>query len=219
MKSRNISDKAASGGCVARLVRFFISIFFIGSICNSRGEVLTFSDLLSHGLRVERWVGNDLHYLQPLDNEGLQRLNFVIPTVTSGSSLGHLDASLKVDQSELHPEFTKMMALGGPCCPLCGRCGNLAAYHDPDQSEHRGDNSNDASYNDWFHVILCGVVSGFIGIGVGSLYLAIKLGLFPLANVKGVARRRKDVQSEANEGRYPPLPLPSCSLLGFYYPA
>jgi hypothetical protein len=29
-------------------------------------------------------------------------------------------------------------------------------------------------------------------------------------NVKGVARRRKDVQSEANEGRYPPLPLPSC---------
>jgi hypothetical protein len=59
-------------------------------------------------------------------------------------------------------------------------------------------------------VILCGVVSGFIGIGVGSLYLAIKLGLFPLANVKGVARRRKDVQSEANEGRYPPLPLPSC---------
>ena len=34
-----------------------------------------------------------------------------------------------------------------------------------------------------------------------------------LENVKGVARRRLDVQSEANEGRYPPLPLPSCSLL------
>jgi hypothetical protein len=32
-----------------------------------------------------------------------------------------------------------------------------------------------------------------------------------LHNVKGVARRRLDVQSEANEGRYPPLPLPSCS--------
>jgi hypothetical protein len=34
-----------------------------------------------------------------------------------------------------------------------------------------------------------------------------------LPNVKGVARRRMDVQSEANEGRYPPLPLPSCSAL------
>ena len=30
-------------------------------------------------------------------------------------------------------------------------------------------------------------------------------------NVKGVARRKEDSQSEANEGRYPPLPLPSCS--------
>jgi hypothetical protein len=36
-----------------------------------------------------------------------------------------------------------------------------------------------------------------------------------LQNVKGVARRRLDVQSEANEGRYPPLPLPSCSASSF----
>jgi hypothetical protein len=36
-----------------------------------------------------------------------------------------------------------------------------------------------------------------------------------LHNVKGVARRRMDVQSEANEGRYPPLPLPSCSPSSF----
>ena len=32
-----------------------------------------------------------------------------------------------------------------------------------------------------------------------------------LANVKGVARRKENSQSEANKGRYPPLPLPSCS--------
>lgn len=50
---------------------------------------------------------------------------------------------------------------------------------------------------------------------------AIKMGrivanfFIVLANVKGVARRRLDVQSEANEGRYPPLPLPSCSHLPF----
>ena len=31
------------------------------------------------------------------------------------------------------------------------------------------------------------------------------------ANVKGVARRRLSCQSEAKEGRCPPLPLPSCS--------
>jgi hypothetical protein len=31
------------------------------------------------------------------------------------------------------------------------------------------------------------------------------------ANVKGVARRKEGYQSEANEGRYPPLPPPSCS--------
>jgi hypothetical protein len=29
-------------------------------------------------------------------------------------------------------------------------------------------------------------------------------------NVKGVARRKEDSQSEAKEGRCPPLPLPSC---------
>jgi len=32
-------------------------------------------------------------------------------------------------------------------------------------------------------------------------------------NVKGVARRKEGGQSEAKEGRCPPLPLPSCSLL------
>ncbi len=32
-------------------------------------------------------------------------------------------------------------------------------------------------------------------------------------NVKGVARRKEDSQSEAKERRYPPLPLPSCSPL------
>jgi hypothetical protein len=30
-------------------------------------------------------------------------------------------------------------------------------------------------------------------------------------NAKGVARRKVDCQSEAKEGRCPPLPLPSCS--------
>ena len=35
------------------------------------------------------------------------------------------------------------------------------------------------------------------------------------ANVKGVARRKVDEQSEANDGRYPPLPLPSCSFSSF----
>jgi hypothetical protein len=34
-----------------------------------------------------------------------------------------------------------------------------------------------------------------------------------LPNVKGVARRKEGGQSEAKEGRCPPLPLPSCSLL------
>ena len=34
-------------------------------------------------------------------------------------------------------------------------------------------------------------------------------------NVKGVARRKVDEQSEANDGRYPPLPLPSCSFSSF----
>lgn len=32
-----------------------------------------------------------------------------------------------------------------------------------------------------------------------------------IENVKGVARRKVDCQSEAKEGRCPPLPLPSCS--------
>lgn len=35
--------------------------------------------------------------------------------------------------------------------------------------------------------------------------------LCSLPIVKGVARRKLGYQSEANKGRYPPLPLPSCS--------
>ena len=34
---------------------------------------------------------------------------------------------------------------------------------------------------------------------------------FSWHNAGGVARRKLSCQSEANEGRYPPLPLPSCS--------
>ena len=35
-------------------------------------------------------------------------------------------------------------------------------------------------------------------------------------NVKGVARRKEDLQSEANEETSPPLPLPSCSSSSFF---
>jgi hypothetical protein len=45
-----------------------------------------------------------------------------------------------------------------------------------------------------------------------ALIETIAMRFICLPNVKGVARRRMDVQSEANEGRYPPLPLPSCSV-------
>jgi hypothetical protein len=38
-----------------------------------------------------------------------------------------------------------------------------------------------------------------------------------LADVRGVARRRMDVQSEANEGRSPPLPPPSCWASSFVF--
>jgi hypothetical protein len=36
-------------------------------------------------------------------------------------------------------------------------------------------------------------------------------------NVKGVARRKEDSQSEAKERRYPPLPPPSCSPLSLLW--
>lgn len=51
---------------------------------------------------------------------------------------------------------------------------------------------------------------------VGNQLQAIDLAEGPayefLPNVKGVARRKEDSQSEANEGRYPPLPPPSSPL-------
>ena len=92
------------------------------------------------------------------------------------------------------------------------------------ESEIKADKSGDQTWDDrllkylhcvqWGVVLVVGVICFIVGY-VSSWAidaLRVRRGLpKSLHNVKGVARREEDGQSEANEGRCPPLPLPACS--------
>jgi len=97
-----------------------------------------------------------------------------------------------------------------------GRAGLQEANERSQQSADNNSTGGDQSYKDGIghrldrESLLLGMLWA-LAFGGGMLIGAFVTSLILRQNVKGVARRKVDCQSEAKEGRCPPLPLPSCS--------
>lgn len=91
-----------------------------------------------------------------------------------------------------------MLALGGSGGTVCGSSGNPTANDNSDKAKYGANNGYEGGYKQWIHVILCGIAAGVLGIAVGSLYVALRLGLVSLRGA-GFRGKRESIANDARE--------------------
>ena len=168
-RPKDIFDRAASGGCVSRLVRFFI--FRMQEV-------------------VVRYDGG---YVRHVWNGPRSTKEIAIKThraILAAESCGKvLDVDARVIQGRKLEAVMKIPIIGS-LIKCAGKWCSLEVF-----SQERDELRSDVRANHCDGELPSGSAadseSGGVGIHKNSL-----------ANVKSVARRRLDVQSEANEGRY-----------------
>ena len=183
-----------------KITSFLLLGFFmlLGSSGDCFGKIFTLGDAAGHGLRGEGIIGNNLHEFDSLHHEGFERGDMEGGFVAVGSGLSQLHAVVEVGHGDLHAEVAEMLALGGSGGPICGSGGNPTAYDNADKAKYGANNGYEGGYKQWVHVILCGIAAGVLGIAVGSLYVALRLGLLSLRGA-GFPGKRESVANDARE--------------------
>ncbi len=184
----------------SKITSFLLLGFFmlLGGSGDCFGKVFTLGDAAGHGIRGEVIVGNNLHEFDSLHHEGFERGDVEGGFVAVGSGLSQLHAVVEVRHGDLHAEVAEMLALGGSGGPICGSGGNPTAYDNADKAKYGANNGYEGGYKQWIHVILCGIAAGVLGIAVGSLYVAWRLGLVSLRDA-GFTGKRESIANDARE--------------------
>lgn len=96
-------------------VRAVCAALAVSSGCNDGlGEVIRVTNSAGHLVGAELRVSYDLHGLQTLNDERLQRRGVMHCPGCVSDSLGNLPVNLEVGQPDLHPELANLFALVEP---------------------------------------------------------------------------------------------------------